>query len=49
MALFLKANWDNIIMANYEIDPEILTPFLPNGVDLDLYNGKIKVSKLTYK
>jgi hypothetical protein len=25
---FLKANWENIIMANYEIDPKIL-PFLP--------------------
>ena len=44
MALFLKANWDNIIMANYEINPEILTPFLPNGVDLDLYNEKCFVS-----
>jgi hypothetical protein len=23
---FLKAQWENIIMANYEIDPEILLP-----------------------
>ena len=44
MALFLKANWDNIIMANYQIDPEILIPFLPNGVELDLYNGKCYIS-----
>jgi hypothetical protein len=28
---FLKANWENIIMANYEIDPKILLPFLPKG------------------
>jgi hypothetical protein len=27
---FLKANWENIIMA-YEIDPKILLPFLPKG------------------
>ena len=31
-------------MANYEIDPEILIPFLPKGVELDLYNGKCYVS-----
>ena len=44
MGTFLKANWENIIMANYEIDPAILTPFLPKGVSLDLYNGKAYVS-----
>ena len=44
MAIFLKANWENIIMANYEIAPEILKPFLPKGVDLDLFNGKAYIS-----
>lgn len=44
MALFLKANWENIIMANYEIDPKILIPFLPKGVELDLFNGKCYIS-----
>lgn len=44
MAIFLKANWENIIMANYEIDPKILEPFVPKGVELDLYNGKAYVS-----
>jgi uncharacterized protein YqjF (DUF2071 family) len=44
MTLFLKANWENIIMANYEIAPEKLIPFLPKGVELDLYEGKAYVS-----
>jgi uncharacterized protein YqjF (DUF2071 family) len=44
MTLFLKANWENIIMANYEIDPELLTSFLPKGVALDLFNNKCYVS-----
>jgi uncharacterized protein YqjF (DUF2071 family) len=44
MALFLKANWENIIMANYEIDPKILSPFLPKGVELDLFNDKCYIS-----
>jgi uncharacterized protein YqjF (DUF2071 family) len=44
MGTFLKANWENIIMANYVIDPEILLPYLPKGVSLDLHNGKAYVS-----
>ena len=44
MAIFLKANWENIIMANYEIDPKILIPFVPKGVDLDFFNGKCYIS-----
>ena len=44
MGTFLKANWENIIMANYVIAPEILAPFLPKGVSLDLHNGKAYVS-----
>jgi uncharacterized protein YqjF (DUF2071 family) len=41
---FLKANWENLIMANYSVDPEILAPFLPNGVELDYYHEKAFVS-----
>jgi uncharacterized protein len=41
---FLSANWENLIMANYEIDPELLYPYLPNGVELDFHNGKTFVS-----
>jgi uncharacterized protein YqjF (DUF2071 family) len=41
---FLKANWENLVMANYSVDPEILAPFLPNGVELDYYNQKAYVS-----
>lgn len=44
MTTFLKANWENIIMANYAIDPEILKPYLPKGVNLDVYDGKAYVS-----
>ena len=44
MALFLKANWENIIMANYEIEPSILIPFLPKGVEIDFFNEKAYIS-----
>ncbi len=44
MRTFLTANWQNLIMVNYEIDPAILTPYLPKGVELDFYLGKSYVS-----
>ena len=44
MRNFLKASWQNLIMANYEIDPELLKPFLPKGLELDYYQGKCYVS-----
>ncbi len=42
--IFLKATWQNIIMANYEVPIEFLSAYLPKGVALDLYNGKAYVS-----
>lgn len=44
MKYFLKAYWENLIMANYAIDPRILTPYLPEGVSIDFYKGKAYVS-----
>ena len=44
MSIFLKANWENIVMVNYEITPSILSKYLPKGIDLDLYDGKAYVS-----
>ncbi len=44
MATFLKAKWENIVMANYTIPKEVLQPYLPKGVELDLYNGNAYAS-----
>ena len=41
---FLEAKWENLIMANYAIDPTILIPYLPKGVELDIFEGKCYVS-----
>ena len=37
MSTFLTAEWRKLIMAQYAIDPAILTPHLPPGLELDLY------------
>jgi uncharacterized protein YqjF (DUF2071 family) len=41
---FLSARWENLIMANYEVHPDVLTPYLPHGVELDFHNNKTYVS-----
>lgn len=41
---FLTARWENLIMANYAVDPAILKPYLPAGVELDFYKGNTYVS-----
>jgi hypothetical protein len=46
MTIFLKEK-ENIIMANYEIDPKIL-PFLPKGVELDCIMVKHTYMSLVY-
>jgi uncharacterized protein len=44
MTDFLTARWENLIMANYEVDPAILQAYLPVGTELDFYDGKAYVS-----
>jgi len=46
--IFLEAEWRKLIMANYEIDPSILKPYLPNKTELDLFNGVCYVSLIGF-
>lgn len=41
---FLTAQWKNLIMANYVINPEYLKKYIPAGTELDLWNGNCYVS-----
>ncbi len=45
---FLTAEWNNLIMANYTIDPAILLPYLPTKTVLDFYNGETYVSLIGF-
>ncbi len=47
-ATFLTAEWNNLIMANYIIDPAILKPYLPNKTELDFYKGNCYVSLIGF-
>jgi len=41
---FLKANWTNLTLINYEIDAKILEKYIPKGTEIELYNEKCYVS-----
>ncbi len=41
---FLKAEWNNLAMINYEVDAQILEKYIPKGTEIDFYNGKCYVS-----
>jgi uncharacterized protein len=42
--VFLSAQWQNLLMANYLIDRNILKPYLPCHTELDEFNGNYYVS-----
>ncbi|AXB55467.1 YqjF family protein [Flavobacterium fluviale] len=41
---FLKAEWKNLALFNYEVDAEILEKYLPAGTEIDIWNNKCYVS-----
>ena len=47
--VFLSAEWRKLIIANYEVDPSILLPYLPLNTELDLFNGKCLVSLVGFR
>ncbi|OXG08669.1 hypothetical protein BC749_106254 [Flavobacterium araucananum] len=41
---FLKAEWKNLALFNYEVDAKILEKYLPTGTEIDFWNDKCYVS-----
>ncbi len=46
--VFLTAEWKNLIMANYLVDPAILKSYVPYGTELDDWDGKTFVSMVGF-
>jgi len=44
MRKFLTARWEDLIMANYEVDPSLLASRVPPGTAVDFHEGKCFVS-----
>lgn len=48
MKKFLTAKWRDLVMANYEVAPELLIDYLPPGTELDFCDGKCFVSLVAF-
>lgn len=48
MRKFLTARWEDLIMANYEVDPDLLADRVPLGTELDMHDGKCFVSLVAF-
>lgn len=46
--IFLTANWQKLIMANYKVQPEILQKYIPAHTELDLWNGECYISLVAF-
>ena len=43
-SVFLTADWRDLALVNYECDPEVLSPYVPEGTEIDLWEGRCYVS-----
>lgn len=44
MVAFLTAEWRQLVMLNFIVDPEVLVPLVPRGTELDAWNDRTYLS-----
>ncbi|MFI5148500.1 MAG: YqjF family protein [Bacteroidia bacterium] len=49
MKPFLCARWTNLINITYAVNPDVLKPYLPSGVELDIEQGKAFLSIVPFQ
>jgi hypothetical protein len=47
--VFLRAEWRDLVMLNYEADPALLRPHVPAGTELDAFEGKTYMSLVGFR
>jgi uncharacterized protein YqjF (DUF2071 family) len=47
--VFLRAEWRSLVVLSYAVDPALLAPRLPQGVELDLWQGEALVSLVGFR
>jgi uncharacterized protein len=47
--VFLSAEWRDLVMLNYEVEPGILRQYVPRGVELDAFAGRTFVSLVGFQ
>ena len=46
---FLTAEWRYLAMLNYEVEPQLLSAFVPAGTEIDSWNGKTFISLVGFR
>ncbi|QDT00422.1 YqjF family protein [Adhaeretor mobilis] len=44
----LRAQWRQLVMINYEVDPEVVEPLVPAGTEIDFWEGKTYLSMVGF-
>ena len=47
--IFLRAKWNHLLFANYEVDANLLSPYVPNGTSQDSWNGSTFLSLVAFR
>jgi uncharacterized protein len=47
--VFLSAEWRHLAILNYEVDPRLLTSFIPDGTELDRWHGEAFISLVGFR
>ncbi|MGA8013366.1 MAG: DUF2071 domain-containing protein [Candidatus Acidiferrales bacterium] len=47
--VFLTAEWRDLVMLNYEVEPRLLREYVPRGTELDSFGGKTLVSLVGFR
>ncbi len=46
---FLTARWEHLVLLNYEVDPALLRPLVPQGTELDFWHGRCLASLVGFR
>ncbi len=49
MSIFLSAEWRHVAMVSWAVDPALLRPLVPRGVELDDHEGRTYVSLVGFR
>jgi uncharacterized protein YqjF (DUF2071 family) len=47
--VFLSADWRDLVMLNYEVEPGLLNRFVPPGTSLDSFQGRTYISLVGFR
>lgn len=47
--VFLTAEWRDLVMLNYAVDPALLRDYVPRGVELDEFGGRTYISLVGFR